>query len=130
HGQRIGTLEQTVGSTDGRLAAVETSVAGLGQQVGGFSTRIHRAEQMSSVAMEGVAVALSIADPVLLSGDTFGVRVNWGNFEGRNALGLSAIGLLSANAFGGGEKVSVGAGIGIGLGDGSIGGRAGLQLSW
>jgi hypothetical protein len=130
HGQRIGSLEQGLSSTDRRLGTVEASLSDYRAEVATYSGRIDRAERMSSVAMEGVAVALSIADPVLLSGDTFGLRVNWGNFEGRNAIGISTMGLLSVNAFGGGEKLSVGAGIGVGLGDASVGGRAGLQLSW
>ena len=82
------------------------------------------------MALEGVAVALSLADPVLTTGDSFALRANWGNFEGHNALGISMIGVLDRNLFGGGETLAIGGGVGVGLNDGSVGGRVGLQLSW
>ena len=80
--------------------------------------------------MEGVAVALSVSDPSLLAHENFGIRLNWGSFKGENAIGLTAMGVLDRNVFGGGERLAIGAGLGVGLNDGAMGGRVGLQLTW
>lgn len=53
------------------------------------------------------------------------MMLNWGNYEGENALGLTAIGGLSDNFAGG--RLSVGGGVGWGMQQNSFGGRAGLQ---
>ena len=58
------------------------------------------------------------------------MRVNWGTYGGENALGLTALGVLDRNAFGGGETLSIGGGVGVGLDDGNVGGRVGMQLTW
>ena len=67
---------------------------------------------------------------MLVNGDVFGVRVNYGNFEGHNALGFSALGVLTRDLFGQGTTLAVGGGIGVGFEDRSVGGRVGVQLSW
>jgi hypothetical protein len=58
------------------------------------------------------------------------MRLNFGSFNGENALGMSVLGILDRNLLGYGETIAVGGGLGIGLSDGSVGGRVGVQLSW
>ena len=82
------------------------------------------------MALEGVAVALSLVDPVLVDGASAGVRVGWGTYGGENAIGVSALGVLTRDAFGGGEALAIGGGVGVGLDDGNVGGRLGVQLTW
>ena len=133
----ITTLQGEVGSLGGRTTNVENRVAGLesrvdqyGAKVDGMDSRVTHAEQASQKALQGVAVALSVSDPVLMNGDVFGMRVNYGHFEGQSALGFSAMGVLGRNVFGHGETLAIGGGLGFGLNDHSVGGRVGLQLSW
>ena len=137
HGGRITSLEGRTTGLEKRMGGVESAVSSLQDTVGGFDNRISGAEQSAAraetkadKAIEGVAVALSLSDPVLGSGDSFGVRMNMGIYGGDAALGLSALGVLDRNAFGGGETVSIGGGVGVGLDDGNVGGRVGLQMTW
>jgi hypothetical protein len=102
----------------------------LSDKVGTFDQRIARANDRADKAMEGVAVALSLADPVLANGDTLGIRFSWGTYGGEQAIGTSIMGVLSSNTFGNGESLSIGGGVGVGLSDGNVGGRVGLQLTW
>lgn len=78
---------------------------------------------------EGVAIAFALAGPDLTSGEKFALTVNWGTFESRNAVGISAAGVLSRNLFGGGDRLTVSGGIGF-SDSGTAGGRVGAQLSW
>jgi trimeric autotransporter adhesin len=48
-------------------------------------------------ADQGVAIALSIQNPVLTGADRFGVSVNWSDFQGNSAVGASAVGIISYN---------------------------------
>ena len=51
-------------------------------------------------------------------------------FSTRPGIGITALGVLDRNVFGGGETLALGGGVGVGLDDGNVGGRVGLQLSW
>ena len=79
---------------------------------------------------EGIALALAVSPPDFVSGETFGLKMNFGTFEGESAVALSAAGVVARNVFGGSGRVSVDAGIGLGLDDGTVGGRVGMQLTW
>lgn len=102
----------------------------LSDKVGTFDQRITNATERADKAMEGVAVALSLADPVLANGDSLGIRVSWGTYGGENAIGTSIMGVVSNNTFGNGETLSIAGGVGVGLSDGNVGGRVGVQLTW
>ena len=95
-----------------------------------MDSRVSQAERTSLKALQGVAVALSVADPILPSGDVFGLRINYGNYEGQGAIGFSAIGVLTRDLFGTGTSLAMSGGIGVGFNDRSAGGRVGMQLSW
>ncbi len=123
-------VNNRVNGHETRITALENTVAGVDDRLQSMDQRVTRAEQTAQTAIEGVAVALSLADPVLTGGDSFGIRVNWGHFDGHSAIGLSMMGVLDRNLFGGGETLAIGGGIGVGLADGATGGRIGLQLSW
>ncbi len=65
-----------------------------------------------------------------LPGDTFGIRMNWGQFEGHNAIGLSALGVLDRNFLGTNTSLALAGGVGLSTYDFSMGTRLGLQLTW
>jgi hypothetical protein len=72
---------------------------------------------------EGVAMALAMDAPDLQQHETVAVKVNWGNFEGENALAFAGTLRL-------GQNTSVDAGIGVGADGGNVGSRAGLRMGW
>ena len=49
--------------------------------------------------------------------------MNWGTFNGQNALGFSGVGRVTENIF-------LNTGIGTGMSRGTVGGRAGVTVAW
>lgn len=88
----------------------------LGDAVAQNSRRINKTE-------EGVAVALALKSPYVPENKTFALSGGWGNFEGRNAFGVS--GGLRA-----GDMIQLDAGVAVGVEDQAVGGRAGATISW
>jgi hypothetical protein len=113
-----------------RIASLEQGFGEVASRVETLDQRVSRAEARTEIALEGVAVALSLADPTLAAGDAFGMRVNWGHYDGKSAIGVSMLGVLGRDLFGFGETLAIGGGVGVGLADGSVGGRVGVQLTW
>jgi len=58
------------------------------------------------------------------------VRVGWGNFDGSNAIGLSAAGILNRGHFGPTSAIVLDGGVGIGTTEGVVGTRAGLTFAF
>ncbi len=87
----------------------------------------------------GIAIAMAVENPDLVGAETFGLSANVGFYEGNTALGIAAMGVLGYNFMGGGERWAVSGGVGVSLNeenfgghssDRTVGGRAGLQVSW
>lgn len=76
---------------------------------------------------EGIAVSLALQNPDLVGAETFGLAMNWGNFEGSNAIGISAAGVLGNNLVMPGDRLAIAGGIGFGLDEDTVGGRVGIQ---
>ena len=79
---------------------------------------------------EGIAVAMALHDPDLVAGEKFGLRLNWGNYEGSNGLALTAAGVLGYNVLSTGDRLAVSGGMGWGIDHSQLGGRVGVQLTW
>ncbi len=90
---------------------------------------------------QGIAMAIAMENPDLVGMESFGVAANWGHFDGANAIGISAMGVLSRDVFmdGTGTRLSVSGSFGYSPddeqlfgqeADESFAGRAGLQLTW
>ena len=92
--------------------------------------RLDRNEKRSEENEEGVAVGIALSDPDLYAGKTFALKGNWGIFEGSNALGVSAKGLLADDLFGQGDQLTLSGGIGWGVDENTVGGRVSGQVSW
>jgi len=76
---------------------------------------------------EGIAVSLALQNPDLVGTETFGLAVNWGNFEGSNAIGIAAVGVLGNNFLMPGDRLAIAGGVGFGLDENTVGGRVGIQ---
>jgi trimeric autotransporter adhesin len=129
----ITTTNQRVTSLDTRMGSAENRITALEQAPGGsaaMDNRVSKVEQKAKLALEGVAVSLAVADPILRGNEVFGMRMNFGTFGGETALGASLVGVIDQNVFGNGERLAITGGLGIGLSEGNAGGRIGAQLTW
>jgi hypothetical protein len=85
-------------------------------------------------AESGIALAMSMEDPDLIGNERFGARVNYGNFEGANALSWTFAGVLGRDVIRAGDRIAIGGGFGVGFeegrGDDVWGGRVGAQWTW
>jgi hypothetical protein len=75
----------------------------------------------------GIAMATALENPDLTGRETFGVMVNYGNYEGSSAIAVTAMGVLGYNVLEPGDRVSLGGGVGFSTDEGQVGGRVGLQ---
>lgn len=80
-------------------------------------------------AFEAGAIANALADPDLVAGERFGLKVNWGGVEGANAFGVTGAMVFTDGLFESGNGRLTGSG-GIAFSGNSVGGRAGMQLTW
>jgi hypothetical protein len=84
----------------------------------------------------GAAIAMALADPSLAANERFGLKFNWGGFDGANGVGLSAIGVLGSNLLIRGDRLTLSGGVGwgtssvMGYTESVAGGRAGIQFTW
>ncbi|MEZ5875163.1 MAG: hypothetical protein R3D30_10160 [Hyphomicrobiales bacterium] len=80
---------------------------------------------------EGLAAVASLAQPIILPGQTFAMRAGWGGFDDASAFSFSAAGVLAKNLVSPGYGTLVAdAGIGFGTDEGEVAGRAGLTFGW
>ncbi|AZO06499.1 MAG: hypothetical protein E5W15_16175 [Mesorhizobium sp.] len=110
---------ETRRETDGGTVVGKTALA---SKVEDIDHRIQR-------AFEGASVASSLASPDLNKGEHFGVRVNWGNAGQSNAMGITGAAVLGEGFMPGGNGRLAGA-AGVAFSGKTVGGNAGLQLTW
>ena len=120
----------SIESNSSSIANNSSSIASNSARIGGLETRLDQNERRTDDALEGVAIAVSMANPDLVGTESFAIAMNWGGFEGENALGLTTMGVLSRDFIGTGARLSLGGGLGVGLAKDNVAGRAGGQLSW
>src|SRR5690606_36567452 len=87
----------------------------------------------------GVAIAMALENPDLVGNEKFGLAGNVAFWEDNIALGFTAMGVLGHNFLGAGERWALSGGVGFTVKEesygrrgskSSVGGRAGLQVSW
>lgn len=127
HGLVTTDASGNLASDGGALQAKVDANMMVGQENG---LAIDRNKQRAEENEEGAAVSIALSDPDLYAGKTFAVKGNWGIFEGSNALGVSAKGLLADNLFGQGDQLTLSGGIGWGVNENTVGGRVSGQVSW
>lgn len=109
---------------------VDEQVSAASSAIGALQSDVRGLRQRDDQLAEGIAIAMAIDAPTFLPGQTFAVRVGWGNFDGSSAVGLSAAGLIDRNTFGPGSSVILDAGIGTGATQSVSAGRAGVTFGW
>lgn len=127
---QTGARQVVTSDANGNLAT--SSLAGLGiassSQIGALQSQIDSLVLRDRQLASGIAISMALAQPLLQSGQTVGVRVGWGNFGGSNAVGVSAAGVLARGFAGPTTSLVVDAGVGFSSGQG--GGRVGMTLGW
>lgn len=94
-----------------------------------IARRLDAVEELLEEAEEGVAIANALENPDLTGSERFGVAINWGQFEGSNAFGFAATGVVADDLFNGSTRLGVSGAVAVGE-SGGFGSRASLQLSW
>jgi trimeric autotransporter adhesin len=121
-----GPLQIVTSDTGGNLAT--NTAAGLGlaslNDLTGINARINDVDGRTTKALNGVSMAFAMAGtPWLLPAERFAVSVDWGTFQGTNALALTAAYRLGTN-------VQANGGVAYGANGGGVGGRAGVRVGW
>lgn len=93
-------------------------------------SNVNGLRQRDDKLAERIAIATAVQAPTFLPGQTFAVRVGWGNFDGSSAVGMAAAGIVDRNTFGPGSSVVLDAGIGTGATQSVSAGRASVTLGW
>jgi hypothetical protein len=118
---RTGVTKREVDDGAGGTRTV-TGKTALASKVDDIDSRVQR-------AFEGASVASALTSPDLVQGEHFGVRVNWGNAGQSNAMGLTGAAVLGEGFMPGGNGRLAGA-AGVAFSGKTVGGNAGLQLTW
>lgn len=72
---------------------------------------------------EGIALGLALPTAIVDPGKSFGAALNVGAFDGALAVGV-------AGAYRPTDGLTLNGALGYGLGEGSLGGKAGVNISW
>ena len=88
------------------------------------NARINDLDGRTTKALNGVSMAFAMGGtPWLLPTERFAVSMDWGTFQGTNALALTAAVRLGTN-------VQANGGLAYGANGGGAGGRAGVRVGW
>jgi hypothetical protein len=125
---RLTNIETVNVQQDARLGTLEAGFAAHTEQIAIINQNIKSLSRRDRELADGIAIAMALAPPTFQPGQTFAMRAGWGNFDGSNALAVSAAGLVGK--FSGGQTVVLDVGFGGGTRQNVYGGRAGLTLGW
>jgi hypothetical protein len=125
---RLTNVETVNAQQDARLTVLENGLANQADQITAINQSIRGLSNRDRELADGIAISLALAQPIFQPGQTFAIRAGWGNFDGSNALGVSAAGLLAK--FNNGNTVVLDLGFGGGTRTNVYAGRAGLTLGW
>jgi hypothetical protein len=121
-----GPLQIVTSDAGGNLAT--NTAAGLGlaslTDINSVNARISDLDGRATKALNGVSMAFAMAGtPWLLPAERFAVAMDWGTFQGTNAVALNGAFRLSTN-------VQASGGLAYGANGGGVGGRAGVRVGW
>jgi len=101
-----------------------TDINAINAQLGGINTRINDLDGRTTKALNGVSMAFAMGGtPWLLPTERFAVTMDWGTFQGTNAVAING-------AFRLGTNVQANGGLAYGANGGGAGGRAGVRVGW
>jgi hypothetical protein len=121
-----GPLQIVTSDAGGNLATNTASGLGLASltDINSINARISDLDGRATKALNGVSMAFAMAGtPWLLPTERFAVAMDWGTFQGTNAVALNGAFRLSTN-------VQASGGLAYGANGGGVGGRAGVRVGW
>lgn len=125
---RLTNIETVNTQQNTRLTALEAGFATQAEQIAAINQSIKGLSKRDRELADGIAISLALAQPVFQTGQRFAMRAGWGNFDGSNALGVTAAGLLTT--FNNGNTIVLDVGFGGGTRQNVYAGRAGLTFGW
>ena len=116
----------------GDLAAHTAGELGLASlaDLSGLQSQINGLAQRDRELADGIAMSLALAQPIFMPGQSFALRVGYGNFDGSSAVGVSAAGVVARGHAGPTSSVVLDAGIGFAPDTNMAAGRAGITFGW
>ncbi|MGE8941938.1 hypothetical protein ACO2I3_08505 [Leptospira interrogans] len=112
-------------NANGDLAAYTPSELGLAS-AGDIAGLRQRDDELA----DGIAISMALSQPFFHNNQQFALNLGWGNFEGNNAFGITAAGIVDRGTLGPSSTTTLYGGVGVGLREGTVGARAGLTLGW
>jgi hypothetical protein len=125
---RLTGVETVNTQQNTRLTSLESGFAGQAEQISAINQSLKRLSRRDGELADGIAISLALAQPAFQPGQKFAIRGGWGNFDGSNALGVSAAGLLYS--FRNGGSVILDVGVGASMRYNMFAGRGGVTLGW
>lgn len=112
------------------IAALQGAVGSLNSTTDRLQTQIDQLDRRDDDLAEGIAISLALDQPFFHAGQTFAFNIGWGGYDGENAVGLTAAGIVDRGALGATSTTTLHGGIGAGTGQGQVAGKAGLSFGW
>src|SRR5262249_41660455 len=104
--------------------AFSTDINAINAQIGGMNTRLNDLDGRTTKALNGVSMAFAMGGtPWLLPTERFAVSMDWGTFQGTNAVAINGAFRLGTNG-------QANCGLAYGANGGGAGGRAGVRVGW
>ncbi|MPZ40946.1 MAG: hypothetical protein GEU95_23440 [Rhizobiales bacterium] len=125
---RLTGVETVNTQQNTRLTALESGIAGQAEQITAINQSLKSLSKRDGELADGIAISLALAQPAFQPGQRFAIRGGWGNFDGSNAFGVSAAGLL--HSFRNGGSVILDLGAGVSTKHSMFAGRGGVTLGW
>jgi hypothetical protein len=112
------------------IAALQGAVGNLNSTADRLQTQIDQLDRRDDDLAEGIAISLALDQPFFHAGQTFAINLGWGGYDGQNAVGLTAAGIVDRGGLGPTSTTTLHGGVGAGTGQGQIAGKAGLSFGW
>jgi hypothetical protein len=109
---------------------LESAVGSLNDTTDRLQSQINNLNQRDDELAEGIAIALALDQPFFHAGQTFALNIGWGGYDGANAVGVTAAGIVDRGSLGPTSTTTLHGGIGAGTGQGQVAGKAGLSFGW
>lgn len=132
---RLDSVETKNVEQDTRLTVVEivnhqqnNRLDGIDHSLGVINRQIDNLKERDDELAEGIAIASALENPDLYGDLNWALGVNYGNFDGTSAIGVSAIGVVGRDFLVPGDSVAVSGALGAGFSEGRVAGRVGVQI--
>ncbi len=116
--------------TNGNLATTTFSPSALQYDISALQEDVNSLQNRDKELASGIAIAMSMAQPIFQPGQTIAMRAGWGNFDGTSAASVTAAGVVAKGFLGPTSSLVVDGGVGAGTSVRMVAGRAGLSMGW